>query len=86
MKLKNIFGIILLAASVLILLPFNVYWYLVLYKDVSSFLAFASLAVSFIIIGVLMFFISDIENKLKKCQNKIEYFEEKLLDKYPELK
>lgn len=86
MNLKNTIGMVLIIASALMLLPFNVYWYLVRYNDISSFLSFSCVAICFIIIGILLFFMSGLESKVNKFKKEIEYFEEKLLDTFPRLR
>lgn len=75
----------LLAIAGIFLIIFAGYWYMVKYQDMSQFIAFACLGFCFIIITILVLEIASLERKLGKFEKEIEYFEDKLLEKFPKL-
>jgi len=67
----------------IVLLGYNTYWYLILWRDISSFIAFALISVGLI---VLVNILNVFYQRIVKMQKTIDYFEDKLLDEYPKLK
>jgi len=61
------------------LIGFSSYWYLYLWKDVSQFFAFSG-------IGFTIFVICLFWHLLSKFEQRLEYFEDNLLNRFPELK
>lgn len=65
-----------------VLLGYDTYWYLIAHTDISQFIAFALISVGLIFLAnVLNIFYQ----RIVKMQKTIEYFEDNLLDIYPEL-
>lgn len=68
-----------------LLIVFASYWSLYKYPDPSQFFAFAGLGFGFILIGFFAIELDNQAKKLEKFEKEIEYFEDKLLEKYPSL-
>jgi hypothetical protein len=81
MKLSNLAT---LFASLLgiVLLGYDTYWYLITHYDPSQFIAFAIMSVGLIALANIL---NVFYQRIVKMQKTIEYFEDNLLDTYPQL-
>lgn len=67
----------------IILLGYDTYWYLIIHKDPSQFIAFGIISVGIIALANIL---NIFYQRLTKMEKTIDYFEENLLERYPKLK
>jgi hypothetical membrane protein len=98
--LKTKIGILLIIAAIG-LAGVDVYWYLIKYHDMSSFIGFALTAFAFAALAVTLFefdrthkqnkqdfmvYAEKVEKELVALKGQVDYLEGKILDELPELK
>lgn len=76
MTLKKNFGIFAIATS-LVLLAFDLYWYIIRGRDVSNFVAFALISLLGISIGIIFL---ELSKDVDKIKGDLAYVEEKALE------
>lgn len=77
-KTSATFGVVCSIA----LLIYDTLWYLILHKDPSQFIAFALIGVGLCALSLILYIFYEKISLMKKT---IEYFEDNLLDRFPEL-
>jgi predicted alpha-1,6-mannanase (GH76 family) len=66
----------------LAILGYDTYWYLITWRDPSQFIAFACVGLGIILLANIL---NIFYQRISKMQKTIDYFEDNLLDRYPEL-
>jgi len=82
MKLSNLITLFATLVGIL-LLGYDTYWYLVSHHDPSQFVAFALISLGLILLANIL---NIFYQRLVKMEKEIDYFEDNLLERYPQLK